>query len=617
MKNIRRGAATVALTSALMASSAGMGAAKAQDGQMRAQTAMDLCGEPPPHRADDAAWLETQAERCRLIERIRRLTESAREAQQSGDMEKGHAIVREVEEVLKQCGEPCIVTAEMSSTVRTHAMMRTLSPSGLGAQVGMVALPDVAGAIMGSGGAGGRFPQAQASGTRRVEPGSSDQIALDTDTGSWPLVRQRMRSARAIPPEAVRPEEWVHWFEQDASQHSGGADDIELKAQTLQSPWNPETRLVRIGLHARYAAPTPGPQLAVTWLVDRSGSMSNVDRFALVTEVMARHARRAQAGTMLSIAAYAAGVETILEPTTDRAEIERAVKTLREQGTGGGTAGAAGLERAIALAGQTGKDRRKIIVIATDGDFNIGPSGTDDVEAIAERCRREGIEVHVMLVGQSNVRDDIGQALAQAGNGRGYYADTVQEGLRMVSEQLARPAVARDAKIRFEPNPAVLAEFRRIGLDTRELTEEAFGAPDTDGGELAAGNAASVWYEVVERASPHRYLPEQRYGPARAATGEAERNEWATVTVRYRSDGKDKEAIVLVDGEDEADPQTEWLAAVLWAAEKMRGTGPARASAAGEIYAYARSADERLGGTERRRGRLELLDLLFWESERE
>ena len=185
MKNIRRGAATVALTSALMASSAGMGAAKAQDGQMRAQTAMDLCGEPPPHRADDAAWLETQAERCRLIERIRRLTESAREAQQSGDMEKGHAIVREVEEVLKQCGKPCIVTAEMSSTVRTHAMMRTLSPSGLGAQVGMVALPDVVGAIMGSGGAGGRFPQAQASGTRRVESGSSDQIALDTDTGSW------------------------------------------------------------------------------------------------------------------------------------------------------------------------------------------------------------------------------------------------------------------------------------------------------------------------------------------------------------------------------------------------------------------------------------------------
>ena len=293
------------------------------------------------------------------------------------------------------------------------------------------------------------------------------------------------------------------------------------------------------------------------------------------------------------------------------------MKTFRGQGTGGGTAGAAGLERAIALAGQTGKDRRKIIVIATDGDFNIGPSGTDDVEAIAERCRREGIEVHVMLVGQSNVRDDIGQALAQAGNGRGYYADTVQEGLRMVSEQLARPAVARDAKIRFEPNPAVLAEFRRIGLDTRELTEEAFGAPDTDGGELAAGNAASVWYEVVERASPHRYLPEQRYRPARAVTGESERNEWATVTVRYRSDGKDKEAIVLVDGEDEADPQSEWLAAVLWAAEKMRGTGPARASAAGEIYAYARSADERLGGTERRRGRLELLDLLFWESERE
>ena len=130
-------------------------------------------------------------------------------------------------------------------------------------------------------------------------------------------------------------------------------------------------------------------------------------------------------------------------------------------------------------------------------------------------------------------------ALAQSDNGRSYYADAVHVAPRLVSEQLPRPATARDAKSRFEPNPAVLAEYRRVGIETREFTEKAFEAADTDGGELAAGNAASVWHEVVERASPHRYLPEQRYGKARAATGEAERNEWATVTVRYRSGGKD------------------------------------------------------------------------------
>ena len=601
-------------------------AVSALAGQGPAQT--QQCPPVPPHRADDTQWKAEHEARCALREEAARLArethaawtawsamdgapEADREAARERMVRSGEAL----QTLIDRCGIPCARAVDATfaglGMRGGRSAMASLAEVTAQAHMGAVrAAPNMMMAMTISGAAAPepRFPDASPGEAQRVRAGSADQVSLDTDTGSWPLVRQRLRWAMPVPAQAVRPEEWVHWFEQGTSE-AGEEGAVQMRVEQMAAPWNAQTRLVRVGVHAGSAPGAKAP-LTIMWLVDRSGSMQGPERFGLVTSAMERQIGRLEAGAELGISAYAGAVEAVLEPTADRAAMRDGLRRLRARGAGGGTAGSAGIEHAIAAMRTVGADRRKVILIATDGDFNIGTHEPDKVERLAERCRRAGIELHVMLVGQDNVRDDIGQALAQAGNGRGYYADSIGEAVRVVTEQVPRPPAARDVKVRFEPNPATVAEFRRIGMETRVLSEEEFERADTDGGEIAAGNAASVWYEVVLRASPHRYLPRQTYGDV-AAKGR-EGSEWATVTVRYRdAAGGAHEQAAKFAAQMQAGPQARWLAAVLWAAERMR-EGPAGGSSAwSAVYRYAEQGERGLATPEGRSARLELLDHLY------
>ena len=337
--------------------------------------------------------------------------------------------------------------------------------------------------------------------------------------------------------------------------------------------------------------------------------MSPVQRFPMLTAALRHQIGKLPPGSSIAIAAYADEVEILLEPTTDRAKALAAVERLRNEGPGGGTGGEAGVARAIALAQTHPAGHRNVIVLATDGDFNIGASEPQDVEALAKRCRDAGSELHVILVGQDNVRDDIGQALAQAGNGRGYYADRLGEAHAILTRHLLRPPVGRDVKIRFEPNPARVAEFRRIGLETREITEAEFMDEATDGGELAAGDAASVWYELVPHDSDWRYLPGQTYGAQQV--DESTPGELGTVSVRVKTAAGPVELSARVIGSEEATARGRWLATVVRGAFKMRGETASTGDDWGTIYREAVDIEHVLGGTPaERRARLELLDLL-------
>ena len=596
------------------------------------------CPPVPPHRADDTQWKTEHEARCALRGEAARLVReshaawtawSAMDGAPEADREAARERMVRSEEALQalidRCGIPCAQAVDAApaglgmrgglSAMASLAWAATRAQARTGA-LGVAPSVMTTMALAGIAGSQPRFPFPDASPgeAQRVRAGSADQVALDTDTGSWPLVRQRLRWAMTVPAQAVRPEEWVHWFEQGTSE-AGEEASVELRVEQMAAPWNAHTRLVRVGIHAGRAPGAKAP-LTIMWLVDRSGSMKGPERFGLITSAMERQIGRLEAGAELGISAYAGAVETVLEPTGDRAAMRDGLRRLRARGAGGGTAGSAGLEHAMVAMRRVGTVRRKVILIATDGDFNIGAHEPDNVERLAERCRRAGIELHVMLVGQENVRDDIGQALAQAGNGRGYYADSISEAVRVVTEQVPRPPAARDVKVRFEPNPATVAEFRRIGMETRVLSEEEFERADTDGGEIAAGDAASVWYEVVLRASPHRYLPRQTYGEA-AAKGR-EGAEWATVTVRYRdAAGGAHEQATKIAAQMQARPQTRWLAAVLWAAERMR-EGPAGGSSAwSAIYRYAEEGERGLATPEGRSARLELLDHLFLQAQKQ
>ena len=615
------------------------------------------CREIAPHRADDEAWRSAAHRICEAIEQTRRLVaEIAEQVRTGGDDSDAVAqAVARLNEITASCGRPCddayyeslsalgdgirrrflralhgtyksavmeqqqtqaaspalvVAPARKAAEAAASEAQRALSQPGSAPRGHGYFGPTAFHALAPTAKFGGRPPGS----IQRVAPGSADQVTLDTDTGAWPLARQRSAWGMDVPADAVRPEEWVHYFEQGASTNEG-PEPVAVRIETMPTPWNARTVLVRIGLHARLdeaAATTP---IALTWIIDRSGSMSPVQRFPLLTAALRHQVGKLPPGSSIAIAAYAAEVEILLEPTTDRAKALAAVDRLRDEGPGGGTGGEAGVAGAIALAQTHPQGRRNVIVLATDGDFNIGASEPEDVQALARRCRDAGSELHVILVGQDNVRDDIGQALAQAGNGRGYYADRLDEAHAILTRHLLRPPVGRDVKIRFEPNPARVAEFRRIGLETREITEAEFMDETTDGGELAAGDAASVWYELVPHDSDWRYLPGQTYGPQRV-DAQAD-GELGTVSVRVRTEAGPVELSARITGSEEATAHGRWLATVLRGAFKMRGETGSADDDWGTIYGEAADIERTLGGTpSERRARLELLDLLHLHESR-
>ena len=616
------------------------------------------CRDIAPHRADDATWRSAarRAARrvCEAIERTRRLvTRIAEHARSEG--EGGAAAMQtaaRLSGIMATCGRPCDDAYEEALSAlgdedryvhdallrirEQHQRLRLASPRALarpkaleraaGRRALGAATSEALGAYLATPPSGQHYWPAAASALaaqtptakfggrepgpiQRAEPGSADQVTLDTDTGAWPLARQRSAWGTEVPAEAVRPEEWVHYFEQGASINDG-PEPVAVKIETMLAPWNAQTTLVRIGLHARHDEAAEIAPIALTWILDRSGSMSPMERFPMLTVALRHQVGTLPPGSSIAIAAYANEVEILLEPTTDRAKALAAVDRLRDEGPGGGTGGEAGVARAIALAQTHPQAHRNVIVLATDGDFNIGASEPEDVEALAKRCRDAGSELHVILVGQDNVRDDIGQALAQAGNGRGYYADRLDEAHAILTRHLLRPPVGRDVKIRFEPNPARVAEYRRIGLETREITEEEFMDEATDGGELAAGDAASVWYELVVHDSAWRYLPGQTYGAP--SVDPRATDELGTVSVRVKTAAGPVELGTRITGDEEATAHGRWLATVLRSAFKMRTETGSASDDWGTIYGDAVDAERALGGTPaERRARLELLDLLY------
>ena len=610
------------------------------------------CRDVAPHRANDEAWRSAVRRICEAVEQTRQLVTTIAEHVRTEDGDPAVRAAARLQEIMATCGRPCegaydeaLSALDDGDRFGVYEAQLRASPSVVRERGIASASPKaMVGPLHGRAGGGATaaamrsylaaaprrhtLPSAAALATaapaakfagkapgaiQRVEPGSADQVTLDTDTGAWPLARQRSAWGMEVPAEAVRPEEWVHYFEQGGSTNEG-PEPVAVRIETMPAPWNAKTVLVRIGLHARHDEAAATAPIALTWIIDRSGSMSPVQRFPMLTAALRHQIGKLPPGSSIAIAAYANEVEILLEPTTARAKALAAVDRLRDEGPGGATGGEAGVARAIALARTHPTGHRNVIVLATDGDFNIGASEPEDLEALAKRCRDAGSELHVILVGQDNVRDDIGQALAQSGNGRGYYADRLDEAHAILARHLLRPPVGRDVKIRFEPNPARVAEYRRIGLETREITEAEFMDEATDGGELAAGDAASVWYEVVPHDSEWRYLPGQTYGAQRVDAPAA--GEIGTVSVRVRTAaGPAVELSARIIGSEGATAHGRWLATVLRSAFKMRGETGNADDDWGAIYSDAIEIERALGGTPaERRARLELLDLVHLQA---
>ena len=371
-------------------------------------------------------------------------------------------------------------------------------------------------------------------------------FAADVDTASYANVRRFLRDGVSPPAGAVRLEELVNYFDYGYEPPEADAP-LALDAEVGSAPWAREHRLVRIGLQTRRIEAADRPPANLVFLIDVSGSMQGPDRLGLLRRAFPLLVRQLTSRDTVSVLVYAGAVRTVLEPVAGdgHAVVLEAFSGLQ---AGGGTAGAAGIGAAYALAREhhaPGMNTR--VVLATDGDFNIGPEGPAALARLVAGERAAGIGLSVLGVGRGNLDDQVLEVLASEGQGQYAYLDSLAEARRVLVDQLGATllTVAEDVRVQVEFNPARVASYRLLGYENRRLPAERFDDDAADAGEMGAGHSVTALYEVVPReffsgASLYRYRRPLWPMPGLD-------DELAQVRVRYRRPGAADSQLVTAE----------------------------------------------------------------------
>ncbi|MDG1282921.1 MAG: VWA domain-containing protein [Pseudorhodobacter sp.] len=382
-------------------------------------------------------------------------------------------------------------------------------------------------------------------------------FSVDVDTASYAVVRSFLTGGALPPSEAVRIEEMINYFPYAYPAPGDGQAPFATHVTVMPTPWNSDTQLVRIGLQGRLPAVADRPPLNLVFLVDTSGSMQDAAKLPLLKQSLALMLRQLRPEDEVALVAYAGSAGEVLPPTrADQPDV--ILRALDQLSAGGATAGAEGLELAYRIAEKmTRPGEVSRVLLATDGDFNVGLSDPDGLEAYVEKKRRGGIYLSVLGFGRGNLDDATMQALAQNGNGIAAYIDTLQEARKVLVDQLtgALFPIANDVKIQVEWNPAAVAEYRLIGYETRALAREDFNNDKVDAGEIGAGHAVTALYEVTAPGSPALANDPLRYGEA-AAPAAQPTEELGFLRLRYKAPGETKSVLLETPIRAEADSVT-------------------------------------------------------------
>ncbi len=352
----------------------------------------------------------------------------------------------------------------------------------------------------------------------REQPVST--FSIDVDTGGYANVRRFLNQGRLPPKDAVRTEELINYFDYAYPQPHDRAQPLALYTEIAPTPWNPQTHLLLVGLQGYASARRPAANLV--FLVDVSGSMDQPNKLPLLISTFKLLAGQLEARDRVSLVTYAGNAGVVLEPTPgdQRAKILGALEHLR---AGGSTHGSAGIQTAYRLAEQArlpeGINR---VILATDGDFNVGTVNHEALIQLIEQQRAKGISLTTLGFGGGNYNDQLMEQLADKGNGNYAYIDTLQEARKVLVDELAATleTIAGDVKVQIEFNPAQVTEYRLIGYENRLLAREDFNNDRVDAGEVGAGHRVTALYEITLAGSPPRIEP-LRYGAAPVVRGDA------------------------------------------------------------------------------------------------
>lgn len=368
----------------------------------------------------------------------------------------------------------------------------------------------------------------------RVATDPVSTFAIDVDTGSYANVRRMVLGGQPVPASAVRTEEMINYFRYDYRLPDDRDAPFSIATDMSTTPWNAGTRLLRIGLRGYDVARSQRPPANLVFMVDVSGSMQDPDKLPLVKQALSILADGLRPDDSVSIITYAGWVETLIEDSHDPAQIKAALSGLD---AGGSTAGGA----ALSLAYDTASAHRiaggiNRIIMATDGDFNVGLSDQTALEEMVQRNREDGITLTTLGFGQGNYNDAMMEAIAERGNGNHAYIDSAMEARKMLDQELSSTlfTIAKDVKIQVEFNPAVVSQYRLIGYENRALAEEDFADDRVDAGEIGAGHQVTALYEIVPVGEPGWAAQRTYAGNRDIAAAAGDPGEVATVRLRYK-----------------------------------------------------------------------------------
>ncbi len=385
-------------------------------------------------------------------------------------------------------------------------------------------------------------------GVKLVSQSPVSTFSIDVDTGSYSNVRRILKEGRLPPADAVRVEEMINYFSYGDPVPEQSDIPFRMTTEMGPAPWNSRTNLLRIGIKAWQQSTEELPPVNLVFLVDVSGSMNSPDKLELLKKSFRLLLPKLDGQDRVSLVVYAGASGVVLEPTSgdQRAKIEQALNRLS---AGGSTNGGAGIELAYAKARESfiqgGVNR---VILATDGDFNVGTVNHESLINLIERMRDGGIGLTTLGFGRGNYNDRLMEQLADHGNGNYAYIDSLIEARKVLVEEMGSTlyTVAKDVKIQLEFNPAVVSEYRLIGYENRTLTREDFNNDKVDAGEIGSGHSVTALYEIALKDSGGERVMPLRYG-RKTHANEVSSPELGHLRLRYkRPDGQQSRLIERV-----------------------------------------------------------------------
>lgn len=377
----------------------------------------------------------------------------------------------------------------------------------------------------------------------RVADDAISTFSIDVDTGSYTNTRRYLNDGRLPPVDAIRAEEMINYFDYQYPQPNS-VHPFSVTTETVDSPWKERAKLIKIGIQAKDLSTKQLPPANLVFLVDVSGSMNADDKLPLVKQTLRILTEQLRSQDKVTIITYASGEKLVLEPTSGEQK-DKILRVINQLQAGGATAG----EQAIQLAYKEAekafvKNGINRILLATDGDFNVGITDFNILKGMVAEKRKSGISLTTLGYGTGNYNEELMEQIADAGDGNYSYIDNKNEAKKVVQRQLSSTlaTVAQDVKIQVEFNPATVKEYRLVGYENRMLKQEDFNNDKVDAGDIGAGHNVTAIYEIIP-VGQQGWLNDSRYqAPIKSDT--AKKSEYAFVNLRYKLPNQEKSILL-------------------------------------------------------------------------